>query len=245
MTTSRDDLREHLVAAIEAAPELPRESREHLADVFLDQLNAEYDLVPHGTGTRPRTVGQPGSPWWRRHWVPIVCAIVFFVFVLPVMAEHHVWVAPAGQTVRINGLDFKPDGDAHIVLLAGAPLWRQGSYLVSSKASIWMGDIQLQGAQTIRRQIDRNVEQYPLATFHFNSARNFIPGFPLIGDITASFARKKPYQTLMLARLKLPEGIFPIAEAQSCSVLSLPLFAELTDAQLEFVAAAVREATSP
>jgi len=92
MTTSRDDLREHLVAAIEAAPELPRESREHLADVFLDQLNAEYDLVPHGTGTRPRTVGQPGSPWWRRHWVPIVCAIVFFVFVLPVMAEHHVWV---------------------------------------------------------------------------------------------------------------------------------------------------------
>ena len=119
-------------------------------------------------------------------------------------AEHHVWVAPAGQTVRINGLDFKPDGDAHIVLLAGAPLWRQGSYLVSAKASIWMGDIQLQGAQTIRRQIDRNVEQYPLATFHFNSPRNFIPGFPLIGDITASFARKKPYQTLMLARLKLP-----------------------------------------
>jgi hypothetical protein len=92
MTTSRDELREHLVAAIEAAPELSKESRQHLADVFLDQLHADYDLVPRGTGKRPQTFRQPGSPWWRRHWVPIVCAIVFFVFVLPVMAQHHFWV---------------------------------------------------------------------------------------------------------------------------------------------------------
>ena len=45
-------------------------------------------------------------------------------------------------------------------------------------------------------------------------------------------------------RLKLPEGSFPVAEAQSRSVVSLPLFAELTDEQLEFVAVAVREAVS-
>ena len=38
-------------------------------------------------------------------------------------------------------------------------------------------------------------------------------------------------------------GYFPIAEAVAGRVLSLPMFAEMTDAQVETVAAAVRSAT--
>ncbi|HZS93850.1 MAG TPA: hypothetical protein VFA78_03570 [Chloroflexota bacterium] len=46
MTDARDDMREQLLAALQAAPELAREDRAHLADVFLDNLNRRYRLVP-------------------------------------------------------------------------------------------------------------------------------------------------------------------------------------------------------
>jgi hypothetical protein len=82
-------MREQLVAAIEAAPELPRDSRQHLADVFLDQLHAEYDLVPRGSRGVSRPASLPGPSWFRQHWVPIALVIGFFVFVLPVITHVH------------------------------------------------------------------------------------------------------------------------------------------------------------
>jgi dTDP-4-amino-4,6-dideoxygalactose transaminase len=46
------------------------------------------------------------------------------------------------------------------------------------------------------------------------------------------------------ARLQLPAGSFAVAETQAQTVLSLPMYAELSDEQVEFVVAAVREAVS-
>ncbi|HEX6506846.1 MAG TPA: hypothetical protein VF221_04365 [Chloroflexota bacterium] len=88
MTTSRDELRESLVAAIEAAPELPKENREHLADIFLDRLNAEYDLVPRGPGRRPQPARPAGGAAWGKPWVPIALVLAFLVFVLPAVVHH-------------------------------------------------------------------------------------------------------------------------------------------------------------
>jgi hypothetical protein len=88
MTADRDELREQLLAVIEAAPELPKEGRKHLADVFFDRLSAEYDLVPRGTGTLRRPGGPPGK-WGRRPpWVPIVLALAFLLFVVPAAIHH-------------------------------------------------------------------------------------------------------------------------------------------------------------
>ena len=46
MGMTRDELRDHLLASLEAAPELARENRGDLADVFLDELDAHFMLVP-------------------------------------------------------------------------------------------------------------------------------------------------------------------------------------------------------
>jgi hypothetical protein len=46
MEASREDLRERLVAALEASPELEAEQRQYLADVFLNKLDEDYQLVP-------------------------------------------------------------------------------------------------------------------------------------------------------------------------------------------------------
>ena len=88
MTTSRDDLREHLVAAIEAAPELPRESREHLADVFLDRLREEYDVVPRGTGKTPQAARSGKGGLFSRRWVKVALVLAFLIFVVPALLEH-------------------------------------------------------------------------------------------------------------------------------------------------------------
>jgi hypothetical protein len=55
MATSRDELRERLVAALEASSELDRDHRQYLADVFLSKLDEDFQLVPRsnmrGQGT--------------------------------------------------------------------------------------------------------------------------------------------------------------------------------------------------
>jgi len=54
MTASREELRDDLRAMVAAAPELSEEERDHLADVFLDRLEAGYRLVPRdGTAPEP------------------------------------------------------------------------------------------------------------------------------------------------------------------------------------------------
>lgn len=69
MDVRHAELRDELLATIAAAPELSREEREHLADVFLDRLDAEYVLVERGAANRngarpvqPRNFGFPSLP---------------------------------------------------------------------------------------------------------------------------------------------------------------------------------------
>jgi hypothetical protein len=86
MDRSNEDLRTHLMAVIEAAPELPRDDREHLADVFLDELHRGYDLIPRSAQQRRRAdfgpvrqaVGRTTHQWWL-----IALASLAFLLILP------------------------------------------------------------------------------------------------------------------------------------------------------------------
>jgi hypothetical protein len=70
MESHREDLHDHLVAVLEAAPELPREDRRHLADVFLDELDAQFRLVPRTQDrqaafqTNEQTLVSVLRRWW-------------------------------------------------------------------------------------------------------------------------------------------------------------------------------------
>ena len=84
MAATREELRDHLTAVIEAAKELPREDRSFLADSFLDELEMQYQLVPRSQATRweepaPSRFRLAGSPF---AWV---AAILASLFVLPVV----------------------------------------------------------------------------------------------------------------------------------------------------------------
>lgn len=83
MEAHREDLRDNLIAALDAAEELPREARGHLADVFLDKLEAGYELVPRSQGSGPRRAVQPAQPMtalvtmsWRKIVAGLVLVLV-------------------------------------------------------------------------------------------------------------------------------------------------------------------------
>ena len=84
MATTREDLRDHLVAVIEAAQELPKEDRSYLAESFLDELERQFQLVPRSRAAQraeadsawPRFAGSPFR-WWP--------APVGLLFLLPVL----------------------------------------------------------------------------------------------------------------------------------------------------------------
>src|SRR5918911_1511540 len=59
MAATREELRDHLAAVIEAAHELPKEDRTYLADSFLDELERQYQLVPRSRTARQNEPG-PG-----------------------------------------------------------------------------------------------------------------------------------------------------------------------------------------
>lgn len=99
MATSREELRDHLVAALEAAPELPRDGREYLADVFLDELDAGYELVPRsGRRNVQRDTGPALSELLEigRRWLPAIAAVFALFVVLPSL----IWAATAGFAVH-------------------------------------------------------------------------------------------------------------------------------------------------
>jgi hypothetical protein len=84
MTTTREDLRDHLTAIIEAAQELPKEDRPYLADSFLDELETQFQLVPRERGAQ-RTGADSARPWFTGSplgWWP---ALVGLMFLLPVL----------------------------------------------------------------------------------------------------------------------------------------------------------------
>ncbi len=100
MATSHEDLRDHLIAVLEAAPELPHDDREHLADVFLDELHAGYQLVPRAQHRSSRasapSSGDLDTVWsalWQasRRWWPAIAAAFALLVVLP----SFVWLVTA------------------------------------------------------------------------------------------------------------------------------------------------------
>jgi len=90
MAATREDLRDHLRAVIEAAQELPREDRTYLADTFLDELEKQYQLVPRtGPGQRAevhsarrKPIGIPLGPWpapvGLLFLLPLLLPVLFF-----------------------------------------------------------------------------------------------------------------------------------------------------------------------
>jgi hypothetical protein len=119
MDTPREEIREQLMAAIEAAPELAPEARQHLADVFLDELNARYDLVPRGTGKRAQSARPIGRPPWSGRWLPVALVLAFLVVVVPATFHHHfpvflLFVLGAFLVMRRIGWG----------LMRGRPSWR-------------------------------------------------------------------------------------------------------------------------
>jgi hypothetical protein len=87
METQREELREHLVAVLEAAPELPREDRRHLADVFLDELDAKFRLVLRTQERREafQTNGRTLVSFLRRWWPVLAAGFALFVLLPSVL----------------------------------------------------------------------------------------------------------------------------------------------------------------
>jgi hypothetical protein len=86
MEASREELRERLVAALEASPELETEQRQYLADVFLNKLDEDYRLVPRfevGARYRSTSVLEPSvrSDHFRPMF-PVSRRFIFFVVFL-------------------------------------------------------------------------------------------------------------------------------------------------------------------
>jgi hypothetical protein len=100
MTASRAELREQLLATLHAAEELPRDERSHLADSFLDHLEADFRLVPRsaidsgsgipnarrGRSLRGSAERPSGRPPLLYAWFPFVLVLLVtatFVFHAP------------------------------------------------------------------------------------------------------------------------------------------------------------------
>ena len=103
MATTDQDLREHLLATIEAAPELDPENRKELADVFLRELNERYTLVPRGTvQSRPPRERWARGPMWPAFpfWfvIPLLIVLSFALhFPIFLLALVLFFIARAGH----------------------------------------------------------------------------------------------------------------------------------------------------
>lgn len=89
MAATRDDLRDHLTAVINAAQELPAEDRSYLADTFLDELESQYRLVPHSHDTQ-RTAETSSQSWFAgfpsvRGTAPVAVMVLLSVLFLPLL----------------------------------------------------------------------------------------------------------------------------------------------------------------
>jgi hypothetical protein len=62
MEPDREELRTDLLAMLHAAPELPQDDRGSLADVFLDKLQAGYEVTPRARTDSVRTVSRQPRP---------------------------------------------------------------------------------------------------------------------------------------------------------------------------------------
>jgi hypothetical protein len=68
MESEREELRAELLAMLHAAPELPQDDRASLADVFLDKLQADYEVVPRGRTKSVRAPQRERTPIRFADW---------------------------------------------------------------------------------------------------------------------------------------------------------------------------------
>jgi hypothetical protein len=114
MASSRNELRDHLLAALEAAPELPPEDRAHLADVFLDNLDKDFQLVPRSQTRGERSpLGAEGRmrppfsgyrPWWPLPGIAAFLLAAFLIVSALTFSVHH---APVFLFVILFFLAFR------------------------------------------------------------------------------------------------------------------------------------------
>jgi hypothetical protein len=68
MEPQREELRTELLAMLHAAPELPPDDRASLADVFLDNLQKGYDVVPRTSARSARAPRPDRTPIQYADW---------------------------------------------------------------------------------------------------------------------------------------------------------------------------------
>lgn len=91
MAATRDEIREHLIAVMEAAQELPKEDRHYLADSFLDELDRQFRLESRTPGNDPEGARRandsrymrPTLAWWRAPFLLLPVLLLLFVAVHP------------------------------------------------------------------------------------------------------------------------------------------------------------------
>lgn len=101
MESNREELRTELLAMLHAAPELPVEDRESLADVFLDNLHKGYQVTPRSVATpRPAAPFRPAprpfaafSGMAASLGVFLLLTAVLFTTVFPATMGH--WHRPS------------------------------------------------------------------------------------------------------------------------------------------------------
>jgi hypothetical protein len=90
MAASREELRDHLNAVIEAARELPQEDRVYLADTFLDELDRQYQLVPRSRGAQQveRRGDVPAYSGFGFAWLFVPFGLMFLLPVVVLTVVH-------------------------------------------------------------------------------------------------------------------------------------------------------------
>ena len=85
MEPNREELRTELLAMLHAAPELPADDRASLADVFLDHLQAGYDVVPRARAESMRPPRPERAPIHYMDWSRLGARFAALLLVLPVL----------------------------------------------------------------------------------------------------------------------------------------------------------------
>src|SRR5947209_6335375 len=80
MEPDREALRDELLAMLHAAPELPQEDRASLADVFLDKLQAGYEVIPRTRPESVRTAHRQPGPVMFPGWAGAAAGFAAFLF---------------------------------------------------------------------------------------------------------------------------------------------------------------------
>lgn len=107
--TTRNDVREHLIAVIRASEELPPEDREHLADVFLDELERTHQLVPRAAYSRDRRKSLDAGFQRARDLLPLAAVAVVglvFLFALAFTAGMVLMGGPGPEHREHSGMPF-------------------------------------------------------------------------------------------------------------------------------------------